>query len=199
MHFTTIYQDLPTYCDIFTRRKWNISVVHPWQWSLWPEETNLTEESLRTEENIEPHRHSLWHFKDTSFHVFFVFWISNMQMLCHAFTRLLPSKERRGFLNGCKAVDVFIYSSYYLQNIPTFAQLGVVFVDKGMGDHVLPQTWDRFGFFYFWEVDQAKREPFIFIPFSTLFRKISEVISRSAYAAFIGAPALSFPSHLLPL
>lgn len=71
-----------------------------------------------------------------------------MQMLCHAFTRLLPSKERRGFLNGCKAVVVFIYSSYYLQNIPTFAQLGVVFVDKGMDDHVLPQTWDRFGFFY---------------------------------------------------
>lgn len=71
-----------------------------------------------------------------------------MQMLCHAFTRLLPSKERRGFLNGCKAVDVFIYCSYYLQNIPTFAQLGVVFVDKGMGDHVLPQTWDWFGFFY---------------------------------------------------
>lgn len=45
----------------------------------------------------------------------------------------------------------------------------------------------------------AKREPCILIPFSTLFRQISEVFPRPAYAAFIGASALSISSHLLPL
>lgn len=80
-------------------------------------------------------------------------------VICKYYGMLLtdccPVREERAFLmvslvpnTNSKTVHVFIYRSYYLQNIPTFTQLDVVFVDKGMGDHVLPQTWDQFAFFF---------------------------------------------------
>lgn len=64
-------------------------------------------------------------------------------VICKHYGMLLtdccPVREERAFLmvslvpnTNSKTVGVFIYCSYYLQNIPTFSQLDVEFVDKGM-------------------------------------------------------------------